>query len=278
MDIALISKALKERAGIGKVFQIILAVSLLLNIIQGIINVSSDKIVRDIFIPPTIDKSFWVDGRSLGKDYLEQMGHWVVQLQASVTPLSIDQHNAQLLKYVHPSVFGPLSVRLEAGARKIKKDTLSTFFSPREIRISEKGQAVAFIGTKQTWVSDKRAPDAQTAYIVIFDYDGGKTYVKELRETDPKSPFAIPDAVATADYEYETELRRDTGQSDEFDQAGLDEKQFRGRTGEPGVSPPEIAHQSAMSLPYQGLPPPPQPSNREAVDQLQDEFDSLPTN
>ena len=80
---------IQARAGIGKVFQLILAVSLLVNILLAATLLTMDRTVRTILTPPEINKTFWVDGRSLGPEYLEQMGVWVIQQFATVTPSSI---------------------------------------------------------------------------------------------------------------------------------------------------------------------------------------------
>ena len=67
---------------------------------------------------------------------------------------------------------------------------MSRFFFPKDIRISEDAQAVAFIGAQESWVADKRLPgDAIKAYLVVFDWDGSRATIKELRETDPTHPF-----------------------------------------------------------------------------------------
>ena len=119
------------------------------------------------------------------------MGEYIVMKFASCTPTSIDAQMSEVLKYVHPSVYGELSVRWKAAAARLKQEGVSRHFFPREVRISEQTQEAAFIGVVDTWIGDKKMPDAQVkAYLVAFDYSGGRVTVKELRETDAQHPFA----------------------------------------------------------------------------------------
>jgi len=181
---------IESRTGMGKIMQAILCIALLTNVLLAAVLLTMDRTVRTLFVPPEITKSFWVDGRKLSPEYLEQMGDWVVYNFATVTPSSVDFKASQILKYVHPSVHGDLAIRFKAGSMRLKHENMSRFFFPKDIRISETAQAVAFIGAQESWIADKRLPgDAIKAYLVVFDWDGSKATIKELRETDPNRPF-----------------------------------------------------------------------------------------
>ena len=183
-------KDIEVRTGLGKAMQAILAIALLTNVLLAAVILTMDRTVRTIFVPPEITKSFWVDGRKLSAEYLEQMGDWVLYQFATVTPSSVEYKSEQILKYVHPSVYGELAIRFKAGAMRLKQENISRFFFPKEVRISEQSQAVAFIGPQESWIADKRLPGGDMkAYLVVFDWDGSHTTIKELRETDPKHTF-----------------------------------------------------------------------------------------
>lgn len=192
----------KARGGVSRAFQLILGASLITNVLLAGTIMTMDRTVRTIFIPPEVNKSFWVDGRTLSPEYLEQMGSWVISQFSTVSPASIDMQNANLLKLVHPSQYGELSIRFKLAANRLKADNLSKIFEPREVRISEKGQAMVMIGTVTAWVGGNRIPgDKVVAYLVSFDYDGSKTSIKELRETDPGNPFNPPNEKQIAEAE-----------------------------------------------------------------------------
>lgn len=179
----------QARGGVTKAFQLILLTSLLTNILLAGTFFSMDKSVRTILVPTEITKTFWVDGHNLSPEYLEQMGVWVIQQYATVTPSSVDYQTGQLMKYVHPSVHGELLKRFQLSAKNMKANNISKVFMPREVRVSQEGRAVALIGTLGTWIADKRINDEQKAFKVVFDYDGSKMFIKELKETNLKEPF-----------------------------------------------------------------------------------------
>lgn len=260
MHIKNLVRDIEARSGIGVAIQGLLLIAVITVLVLASAILTMDRTVRTIFTPPEINKSFWVDGRTLSPEYIEQMGEWVVYLFATTTPSSVDYKTAQILKYVHPSVHGDLAIRFKAGAKRIKQENLSRFFQPREVRISQSAHAVAFIGSLESWIADKRLPgDQLKAYLVVFDWDGAFTTIKELRETDPRFPFdAMSDQAALA--------------------ADVSAEQAIVRDAPPSSSPPQApAPVSSAEEPPRasvgGLPPQPPPTtsvaNQQAIEQGQ---------
>lgn len=254
---------LEAKAGLTRTFQVILGASLLTNVLIAGTIMTMDKTVRVVMLPPEVTKSFWVDGRSVSPEYLEQMGTWVIQQFANVTPGSADYQKDSILRYVHPSVHGDLSVRFQMGVNRLKAENISKYFFPREVRISQQLQAVALIGVQQTWIADKRAGDEMKAYLVSFHYDGAKTTIKELRETNPKDPFAAPGTT-----------------TEQVEQATVIAPSGTGTApAEHGVAPvaPVNAPPSAEPSATQALPPAPAPAPTQATEALQNGSVPQPT-
>jgi conjugal transfer pilus assembly protein TraE len=186
---------IEAKTGVNRVAQATIALLLVADVALAISTIFVDRSVRTQLTPPEINKSFWIDGKNLSAEWLEQMGEYVIVKFASATPSSIDAQNAQLLKMVHPSVHGELSVRWKAAASKLKLDAISRHFFPRDLLIDEQKRAVAIVGYTETWIADKKVPAPETkAYLVRFDFLGGHTTIAELRETNPDKPFAPPAA------------------------------------------------------------------------------------
>ena len=247
----------EARAGVTKAFQMILAASLLTNVFMAGAFCTMDRTVRTILVPPEINKTFWVDGNHIGPEWLEQMGSCVISQYATVSPQTIEYQNSVLLKLVHPSVNGELAVRFKMGANRLKQENMSKIFMPREVRISEKGQAVALIGTQITFIADKRVPgDEVKAYLVAFDYDGSRTFIKELRETSPVRPFDPPNAPPTAETE---SVYQQPAQGVPADQ----------QAGAPAqAAPAPTAPATSVATPA-ALPPAPQPNSPAVQEALQ---------
>mgnify|MGYP000048807848 FL=1 len=244
----------EARGGVSKAFQMILGASLLTNVFMAGAFATMDRTVRTILTPPEINKTFWVDGRTIGPEYLEQMGSWVIGQYATVSPSTIEYQGNTILKYVHPSIHGELAIRFKMGANRLKAENMSKIFIPREVRISEQGKAVALIGSQSTWIADKRVPgDEMKAFLVAFDYDGSRVFIKELRETSLTRPFDPPNAQKVAEAEAAvaeaTPVAQDVPQSVE-------------------AAPVQNAA-SPATAPAAGLPPAPQATNPSVQNDLQ---------
>lgn len=193
MRIEKLKEDLAARTGVKIVVWAILFGLLLMNILWGFIFLSMDKTVRTVLTPPDVQKSFWVDGRTLGPEHLELMGGYIIREFASISPSSADQQLGTILKMVHPSVHGELSVRFRMSSDKLKREQISRVFWPKEVRINQQKLSMAMIGTLDTWIVDKKVPNPEMkAYLVVFEYRDGRTTIKELREADPKDPFGAP--------------------------------------------------------------------------------------
>lgn len=179
-------------AGVGKLLVILLVLSSLGNVLGALGYVLSDKSIRQTLVPPSISKTFWVEDQAVSKEYLELMGEFVISLFANATPGSIDHNNSVILKWVHPSSYGPLEVKFRTAAAKLKAEGLSRYFAPREIQVQISTKSVVMIGTSEGFVSDHKLPPELKAYLVRFDYLGGRTSIVELRETAVEKPFDPP--------------------------------------------------------------------------------------
>lgn len=182
------------------------------------------------------------------------MGSWVISQYATVSPQTIDYQNSVLLKLVHPSVSGELAIRFKMGANRLKQENMSKVFMAREVRISEKGRTVALIGTQITFIADKRVQgDEVKAYLVVFDYDGSRTFIKELRETSTVRPFDPPNASQAV--EPEPSFQQPTQVLSADQQAGYQS---------PTSTQPDLPPQNASAL-----PPAPLPNNPSVQEALQ---------
>lgn len=191
MDIKRLSAELEARAGIGKVFQAILAVSLALNLLQVVGWITMDKSVRTHFVPPEITKPFTVGGPELDQDYLVQMGEYYISKFATVSPLSAEWQFNAILKVVDPAAAGVLQPKFKAITDKIRTENTSRVFFPSDIRVNMPDNAVALTGMMETWVANQRigAPELKTFRISFYNRSGN-ALIKEIREADPQHPFA----------------------------------------------------------------------------------------
>ena len=185
-----ISADLEARIGIGRAFQFLLAALAATSVLLALHVFLHQDRDRVTFLPPQIEKGFWVEADQISRDYLDQMALFVLQLAYNVTPASVDFQNAALLKYAAPEAHGALEKAGQLSAERVKRDQISTLFSPRSVLHDKaNGLRVAIQGELTTFVTYKASPPRAMTVLVAFRYDGGRTVVTSLKETSQDDPF-----------------------------------------------------------------------------------------
>ena len=185
-----ISADLEARTGIARAFQFLLAALAATSVLLALHVFLHQDRDRVTFLPPQIEKGFWVEADQISRDYLDQMALFVLQLAYNVTPVSVDFQNAALLKYAAPEAHGGLEKAGRLAAERVKRDQISTLFSPRSVLHDKaNGLRVAIQGELTTFVTDKASPPRAMTVLVAFRYDGGRTVVTSLKETSQDDPF-----------------------------------------------------------------------------------------
>lgn len=147
---------------------------------------------KTVLVPPEINRSFWVSGNAVSKEYLEEMAYWYAGLALNITPAVSDYQNSLFLKYAAPSEYGRLQAEMGARAEFLKKNNAATQFSVRNIITNEKDLKVALSGVLVTWVSDKKVGERNATYLVGFKFMNGRLYVSDFKETSEQNPFGNP--------------------------------------------------------------------------------------
>jgi conjugal transfer pilus assembly protein TraE len=147
---------------------------------------------KTVLVPPEINRSFWVSGNAVSKEYLEEMAYWYAGLALNITPVVSDYQNSLFLKYAAPSEYGRLQAEMGARAEFLKKNNTATQFSVRNVTTNEKDLKVALSGTLVTWTSDKKAGERNATYLVGFKFINGRLYVSDFKETSDQNPFGNP--------------------------------------------------------------------------------------
>lgn len=144
---------------------------------------------KTVLVPPEINRSFWVSGNAVSKEYLEEMAYWYAGLALNITPVVSDYQNNLFLKYAAPSEYGRLQAEMGARAEFLKKNNTATQFVVRSVTTDEKNRRVALSGTLFTWTSDKKAGERNAVFMVGFKYMNGKLYVSDFKETSDQDLF-----------------------------------------------------------------------------------------
>ena len=167
----------------------LLTASLLVNVVLALLTMRMSGRERIVLVPPTINKTFWVESERVSAEYLQQMAYFLMQLTLDVTPQSVDHQASVLMQYAAPASYGELRSAMTATADRLKRDSASTIFSARDLVVDEATQRVGVRGQLTTYISDRRVSEVSKAYAIELQYTGGRVFLKAFRETHPNDPL-----------------------------------------------------------------------------------------
>ena len=162
---------------------VLLTGSLLVNVALSVLALRASGRERIVLVPPTINKTFWVESERVSAEYLQQMAYFLMQLTLDVTPHSVDHQSGVLMQYAAPASYGQLRATMAATAERLKRDGASTIFSPRDLVVDEATQRVGVRGQLTTFISDRRVSEVSKGYAIELQYAGGRVFLKAFRET-----------------------------------------------------------------------------------------------
>jgi len=162
---------------------------LLIILVEGMVLQKTLGMEKTVIVPPVIEKSFWVSGNEVSKNYLEQMAYWYAGLALNVTPSTGEYQKQQFLHYATPSDTGRIAAEMTLRLDFLSKNNTSTLFTAQTLNTDEKLMKVAIVGELDTFVGDKRASARRAVFVVGFKYLNGRLYVSEFKETSEQDMF-----------------------------------------------------------------------------------------
>jgi conjugal transfer pilus assembly protein TraE len=169
--------------------RMVVGVLLFALIVEGFVLMKAISMEKTVIVPPTINKSFWVSGSDVSKDYLEQMAYWYAGLVLNVTPTTGEYQKQMFLHYATPADTGRLAAEVSQRLEFVAKNSASTLFSAQTLSTDEKLMKVAIAGYLDTFVGDKRIGVKHAIFVVGFKYLNGRLYVSEFKETNEQDMF-----------------------------------------------------------------------------------------
>jgi len=199
MDHAKLSGDLKEIRKRNHALSILVGVLSTCVLVALIIIVKVVGTERTIVVPPTLSKSFWLTTSKASASYLEQMGSYVAWLILDVSPETIDWKKKELLSWVAPEEHGAFKVKQEVEAERLKRMNASTYWLPQQFVPNEETQSVVIRGRLKTQVNGQETTADSKAYLVEFDYDGGRVHLKGFKEMPNEQQAAAQSAAGDDD-------------------------------------------------------------------------------
>jgi conjugal transfer pilus assembly protein TraE len=139
---------------------------------------------RIVLVPPTIEHSFWVSSNDVSPEYLAEMSTFFAYLRLNVTPESVDEERALLLRYVDPKYYSELNNRLIRERDRIMREHISSSFYPVNIEVDTKALTVRITGDLISSVGSTVLSPERLTYLVKYHYDQGRLWVSEFEEVN----------------------------------------------------------------------------------------------
>lgn len=143
----------------------------LTNVLLGVALICKSE--RTILLPPHINKTMWVEGGAVSKEYLEEMGLYMSKILLDLTPTSFSYNHEILLKYATPETYGDLKKQLGRDGEQYTALQLSTHFKPTQVIANPKTLEVEVKGTLASFVAGKHVRDSQETLSLKFTLRGG---------------------------------------------------------------------------------------------------------
>lgn len=132
---------------------------------------------RVIITPPQLTQGFWVEGNSFSPQYLEEMALHYAHFLLDVTEKNVLYQGDILLRYVTPDAYGAFKARLLEDEKRLKKNNLSTRFSPSDVAISPDQLRVDITGELMSYVGDKKISQVRETYQFKFQSQSGRLLI-----------------------------------------------------------------------------------------------------
>lgn len=142
---------------------------------------------KTIIVPASINKTFWVEGSTVSKDYLIQMSDYFIQLMYNATPANSEERTNLLLNYVSPKEYTAFEREIGVSNNLIKQTNISTTFYPSLYGCDEKTVTCQvdgeFVATQGSQVVQRQVRQIQIKF--EFSSAGMKVVsIKDMTKVD----------------------------------------------------------------------------------------------
>ncbi len=135
---------------------------------------------RTILVPPQINKTLWVEGRTVSKEYLEEMGIYMSKLLLDLSPSSFTYNHETLLKYVAPEAYGALKKQLMEDGEQYTKFDLSTHFKPTQVIANPSTLQVEVKGNLTSYMANKEIKSSLETVSLHFSLRGAGLLLEKV--------------------------------------------------------------------------------------------------
>lgn len=160
-----------------------LAVNILLAVYINTVN-SSEK---TYFVPPIVEKPFWVSSSQVSPEYLSGMSILLSDLLLNVTPSNVGMKHQLFLRYVDPRYYEKFKSDLLAQEERMKKEHMTMSFQLTDPQMDAPHFIAKITGDIQYMVGETSLPSKHLTYEMRFTYHLGLLQIKSFEEVKSRA-------------------------------------------------------------------------------------------
>lgn len=179
----LISADLAARIGLRRWVLVTLATSLSVNLILSMALLTKTDRVTTVLMPVTDARpvtDFQIADTQVSPDYLALVARDLLTMVTYNTPVNVDQHRHELMKYVAPDSFGAVEAELVREAKLIKAKHASLLFDVTGTTVDAAHLTVDFAGIRRTIIGKEETAREPMTYRLAFRLKAGRLYLKAI--------------------------------------------------------------------------------------------------
>lgn len=136
-----------------------------------------------LLVPPVVQRPYEVGANHGNREYLSDMADYVLQMVLTASPESIEHNASVILKMTDPDGNPELKGLLDQAALRMKRDRVTTVWSPRTAEVFVREKRVEVAGKLKTYVADTVTSVTDRKYVVEFIItSAGRLYVSKVAE------------------------------------------------------------------------------------------------
>jgi len=171
--------------------RIALAALTLAIIAQSLVIVALYDKQRVVFVPPKIDREFYIASDGPSTSYLEMMGDHIASRVMVFTSSNVLPRFNSILPLLSPANYNEVKTMLARQAESIIKANISQIFYTSKIVVDEKLQTIGVFGAMRTMVVDQVSAEKTSVLWIKYRFVGGKFEIESLHVSseNPNNPF-----------------------------------------------------------------------------------------
>ncbi|RMH33102.1 MAG: hypothetical protein D6690_12440 [Nitrospirae bacterium] len=117
-------------------------------------------------LPMAVAKEYWASADKASADYIKAVGLSLLPYITNVTPVNVDLHHEQFLKYVAATAYGRINQELQVDRELIKKHQVSRAFFVDKV-VVEPDRLLA-MGVERRWIGRNEIAEERRGYELRF--------------------------------------------------------------------------------------------------------------